>query len=170
MREVKNRKELIMKITPVNYNYTNQKGQKSNNQQNFGMILNPQGLNRILRQVYSKGEAYNAFKKVVTSAAAELGELNHDGRPIIGTIRRHWRGKFTVMAKCETTYGYSDEFKAALGNTAKDGEDAGYRLILAARQAAQNSRPMSFLKTACDAHELDRNIFSSDKVAPKRGF
>lgn len=164
----KNEKELIMRIAPVNY--TKQKAQNNNNQPNFGMIFKGTTLEDILDQVYGKGAAFDAFVGTVTDATAKLGKLNHDGQPIFATIQRKWFGRFRVIAECGEARGRSDIFKGALGNTAKDGEEAGKRFVLAAEQAAQNSNPSRYITIGHRRSDLDRYLYRADNITPRQGF
>ena len=132
-----------MRITPVsNYNYTNQKVQRNNNQPSFGMIIAKESLIPFIEKVSLKGpETLDAFESALNYAAEKLGRITHKGQQIVAKIELSKENVFFVHATCDTGSGVSDHFSGALGNTADDGKNLAYRLELALKQAAHKANP-----------------------------
>lgn len=153
-----------MRITPVSYNYTNQKVQRNNNQPNFGLIMEAKDLEPILAQVYSKGRnAFNILCDTLASKAKELGKLRHDGKQItVKVIKGTGNNMFKVEATCEGIPGFSDEFIGATDGTQDAGIHAADRLVTAIEQAAHNADPSKDNIISNKAREFAQRLKSSD--------
>lgn len=154
-----------MKITPVNYNYTNQKVQKNNNQQNFGMIIKPEDIEPILKQVFSKGEdAFTEFCSALMGEAADLGKLRHNGEQITAQVVEGSDNLFKVVAQCGNTPGVSSEgFAGAVNGSKQAGREALERFVGAAKQAANNVNPAKGTIIGNRAREFSQRLKISDQ-------
>jgi len=137
-----------MRITPVsNYNYTNQKVQKNNNQPSFGMIIPKENLGEFIEKVSLKGpKTLEAFISALGNHAKELGLITHNNQQIVAEIVPN-NDAFFVRAMCRAKLGLSDTVQSALGNTSDHGRELAYRLISALEQAAHNANPE---RNTCD--------------------
>lgn len=73
-----------MRITPVGNNYTNQKAQRSNNQQNFGMVPDTQTLEAYIKALNPEVQAH--FWKQMAQYGSRIGKITHNGQEILARI------------------------------------------------------------------------------------